>query len=141
MALDMRTIKFRGKCCHSDAWAYGNLVDYGEDECPEIQGFDVFREGRDVWQEMTVERDTIGQFTGLHDKNDKEIYEGDIVEVYDFTSVYASKYQGVVKMIHCTWVVEYGWMFGISHPNLYFDDFAERKTEVIGNIYDDEQLV
>lgn len=137
----MRTIKFRGKCCHSDAWAYGNLVDYGEDECPEIQGFDVFREGRDVWQEMTVERDTIGQFTGLHDKNDKEIYEGDIVEVYDFTSVYASKYQGVVKMIHCTWVVEYGWMFGISHPNLYFDDFAERKTEVIGNIYDDEQLV
>lgn len=141
MTLDKRTIKFRGKCCHSDAWAYGNLVDYEEEECPEIQGFDVFREGRDVWQEMTVERDTIGQFTGLHDKNDKEIYEGDIVEVYDFTSVYASKYQGVVKMIHCTWVVEYEWMFGISHPNLYFDDFAERKTEVIGNIYDDEQLV
>lgn len=141
MTLDKRTIKFRGKCCHSDAWAYGNLVDYEEEEYPEIQGFDVFREGRDVWQEMTVERDTIGQFTGLHDKNGKEIYEGDIVEVYDFTSVYASKYQGVVKMIHCTWVVEYEWMFGISHPNLYFDDFAERKTEVIGNIYDDEQLV
>lgn len=137
----MRTIKFRGKCCHSDAWAYGNLVDYGEDECPEIQGFDVFGEGRDVWQEIDVERDTVGQFTGLHDKNDKEIYEGDIVEVYDFTSVYASKYQGVVKMIHCTWVVEYEGMFGISHPNLSFDDFAERKTEVIGNIYDDEQLV
>ena len=137
----MRTIKFRGKCCHSDAWAYGNLVDYEEEECPEIQGFDVFREGRDVWQEIDVERDTVGQFTGLHDKNGKGIYEGDIVEVYDFTSVYASKYQGVVKMIHCTWVVEYEWMFGISHPNLSFDDFAERKTEVIGNIYDDEQLV
>lgn len=87
-----------------------------------------------------VRTSTIGQFTGMHDKNGKEIYEGDIVEVYDFTSVYANKYQGVVKMIHCTWVVEYEGRFGISHPKLSFDDFAERKTEVIGNIHDNPEL-
>lgn len=36
-----RTIKFRGKCLHSDEWCFGSLVDYGDGEM-EIQGFDVF---------------------------------------------------------------------------------------------------
>ena len=74
----MREIKFRGKCSHCDAWAYGNLVDYGEGELPEIHGFDPFVEGDDRWREVSVDRDTIGQFIGLQDKKGKDQKENQL---------------------------------------------------------------
>ena len=74
----MREIKFRGKTLHSDEWCFGSLVDYGDGEM-EIQGFDVFREGVDEWEEMSIDLDTLGQFTGMCDCEGNEIFEGDIV--------------------------------------------------------------
>ena len=129
----MRTIKFKGKCCHSDAWAYGNLVDYGEDEYPEIQGFDVYHEGNDIWQEPTVERDTIGQFTGLYDKNGKEIYEGDIVRCNEF--VYEVVYE---RKRFASFALR-------RDKDMYDHYFGEAMEcdacEVIGNIHDNPELV
>lgn len=128
----MRTIKFRGKCCHSDAWAYGSLVDYGEDENPEIQGFDVFGEGRDVWQEIDVERDTVGQFTGLLDKNGKEIYEGDILQCGEsiFNVSYEYSHRGSFSLVRG------GYFAGC------FGDLTEPfYCEVVGNIHDNPELL
>lgn len=147
----MRTIKFRGKCCHSDAWAYGNLVDYGENECPEIQGFDVFGEGRDVWQEIEVEWNSIGQFTGLYDKNGKEIYEGDILlwtrknvhiegrPLQDFSDKCKIYYDND----KCGFMFRYKLDCGSCVGNLDFSDDRAKESyiEVIGNIHDNEQLV
>ena len=138
----MRTIKFRGKCCHSDAWAYGNLVDYGEDELPEIQGFDVFGERRDVWQEITVERDTIGQFTCLYDKNGKEIYEGDIIKIPTkhgddvFWIGYETSHIGAFCLCEdddCN--SRFVSIFGRNYDYEPFD------CEVIGNIHDNPELL
>lgn len=140
----MRTIKFRGKASHNGEWLYGGLINiHGEYHI--LGEDDMMEDGHHVRQNSDrptlVEPDTIGQFTSLYDKNGKEIYEGDIVRVYDFSSVYASEYKGVVKMVHGTWIVEYDRPFGTSRPKLFFDDFADRKTEVIGNIYDNSDLM
>lgn len=63
----MRTIKFRGKSAvNKNKWLFGYLSWY--------QDPDRFINGK------LVDFETVGQFTGLHDIEGKEIYEGDIVE-------------------------------------------------------------
>lgn len=126
----MRPIKFRGKT-HSAVWVYGYY------EFDEKLNFHLIRSNRCVQQ---VIPETVGQFTGLLDKNGTEIYENDIVSVNDFSSAYSSPYSGKVIMRAGQWCVEYYKEYRCCPP-LFFDDFADRKTEVIGNAFDNPELL
>lgn len=123
----MREILFRGK--FGNEWKYGFLS-------IEPQGL-VIKEpykndSSNVWH---IESDTIGQYTGLTDKNGKKIFEGDIV---DFPARSDSESYGVVK--YDTNETE----FAIVYDSIYTGlgrQYHSRDIEVVGNIYDNPELL
>lgn len=125
----MREIKFRGKRIDNNEWVYGYLQKQaveGEEyyitwPCTEL-----------INNCRVVIPKTIGQFTGLYDKNNTPIYEGDILENT------AVNFKFVVKFIKTKWVLQ---KIEYLEDCLDMYDFFHRiptMFEVIGNIYDNE---
>ena len=133
-----REHEFRG--FDGKEWRYGDLEYNRKDDVARIH---TYNDDGSYNKQYLVDPDTVGQFVGMKDKHGNKVFEGDIVEVYDFTSAYASKHRGVVKMYRGSWCVEYkSSIFDtVFRPMLIFDDFADRKTEIIGNIYDNLYLL
>jgi len=128
--LNMRTIKFRGKASHSGEWLFGYLINIcgnyhilGKDDMRE-DGHHVAQDSdRPTW----VDLETVGQFTGLHDKNGKKIFEGDVIKCG-------------MRLYVCEFI-EGGFEFrDLSDSKLILKAIVNTSC-IIGNIHDNLELI
>ena len=128
----MRTIKFRGKSIDDKEWLYGDLVSSADKK-----RFAILVNNKESYDECEVAPETIGQFSGLYDCDDKEIFEGDILKWSNGRLYVVKFWRG---MFYAS-VEECNEGFLGGFPLHAFTEFEEGKCEIVSNIFDNPELL
>lgn len=134
-----RDIKFRGKRTDNGEWVYGGYSKAEEDDgtlyvfvldwCSTAK----FTDEDTKFTGHRIKPRTLGQYSGLKDKNRVDIYEGDILKT-DNGDIVEVRYE---KIYASFGLWKKGWAF--LH---YFHEAVEPQCcEVIGNIYDNPEMI
>ena len=147
-----REIIFRGKRIDNDEWVYGR----GLQQCKDELGNEIVaiftdvvksenyikKEGRYTLNYVPVKVETLGQYTGLKDRNGKKIFEGDILE-------YIGKRKDNMNKVYRRKVVFHEGMFALlskelraySALNYHCMKDGRSAWRVIGNVHDNPELI
>ena len=148
----MREIIFRGQTRRygekvnmagnklSSRWVYGGIFPQNNDG-----DFAIIYQQEPEIEKFTVYADTVGQYTGVKDKNGQKIFEGDIIRV-EFATTVTDVYDFEEPRV---WYVNYEVYFDdCSHEwrVRYWDDIEtlweyDEDCEVVGNIFDNPELI
>ncbi len=144
----MREIKFRAKRLDNGEWSYGSGLLIADDFCVIDRDTEMYVDEKYEWAGNThffrvagvmCDLKTIGQYTGLKDKNGKEIYEGDIIGCHNPNIkhlIFFNEKQGKF-MAALDGDIENDY-YGVCG----LDDSRWNATkEVIGNIHDNPELI
>lgn len=144
----MREILFRGKRTDNGEWVEGYLtrrpsaiqyeahyspwfIDKPPSDPDDNGGF------------YNVDRETVGQFTGLIDRNGKRIFEGDIVKCFDISRYRENEFISVVEFWDGSWLLRASEDYGVYLYNYENSEGVGSLSEikVIGNIHDNPELL
>lgn len=142
----MREILFRGKEVESSDWYYGDIF-HSSMNVDTTRIHDYINRAN-----VVIIPDTLGQYTGLTDKNGTKIFEGDILQGDEYPYCSDGEYNYYAEVIWfdngccgfglCTHKNPKSAVRGISDGNCeWFEDFDSNNWSVVGNIYDNPELI
>ena len=158
----MRETKFRGFSDIFGRFIYGNLIKDKNGinyiipfECFSADGHHLHYDGFDDMP-VFIKQDTIGQFTGIYDKDRKAVYVGDIIKVFSNTGRYPVVFNSDVVFENGVFGIydgyEYKELYSLKEflkatKTKYISDYGvvgiefEPIFKVIGNIYENPELL
>ena len=147
----MRDILFKAKRIDNGEWVEGGVLhqtDYYGDKVDKYFIIDgTCTVDYDIGEAFEVDKNTVCQYTGLKDKNGKEIWENDIVELYDTNNNY--KWEAIVKFGNPNATYNWGYQLHpigqckVNTDILLWVEMEDTGTicEVIGNVFDNPELM
>ena len=126
-----REILFRGKRLDNGEFIEGSLTVDCHGNCCIYRPLNVPIGGG--FQYFDVDKEAVGQFTGMTDKNGTRIFEGDIVR---------ESFKGHGRIYHVFWDDDY-FAFRAKGEDItyHLDEISQSHCEVIGNIHDNKELL